>query len=178
MSDVVRHRGWRWASYRRPLPGCVSGAAVGPGCRAVPPPQIIEGVLHQGCKMILGGTSKSNKSWGLLDLALSVASGTELVGRRCAKMPVALPQFRVARLGHRATAGGHLSVRGRSATGCGDALHLWNLRGHNADLTLLRPKLEEQLARLPVRADHPGPDLQSAGGPGRERQRRDCRADE
>ena len=29
----------------------------------------------------------------------------------------------------------------------GDTLHLWNLRGHNADLTLLRPKLEEQLAR-------------------------------
>jgi hypothetical protein len=26
-------------------------------------------------------------------------------------------------------------------------LHVWNLRGHNADLTLLRPKLEEQLAR-------------------------------
>jgi hypothetical protein len=31
----------------------------------VAPPQIIEGVLHQGCKMILGGTSKSNKSWCL-----------------------------------------------------------------------------------------------------------------
>ena len=39
------------------------------------PPQIIEGILHQGCKMVLGGTSKSNKSWCLLDLALSVASG-------------------------------------------------------------------------------------------------------
>lgn len=40
-----------------------------------PPPQIIEGLLHQGCKMVLGGTSKSNKSWCLLDLAVSVASG-------------------------------------------------------------------------------------------------------
>ena len=29
----------------------------------------------------------------------------------------------------------------------GDTLHLWNLRGHNTDLTLLRPKLEEQLAK-------------------------------
>ena len=26
----------------------------------VVPAQIIEGILHQGCKMILGGTSKSN----------------------------------------------------------------------------------------------------------------------
>ena len=39
------------------------------------PAQIIEGILHQGCKMVLGSTSKSNKSWCRLDLALSVASG-------------------------------------------------------------------------------------------------------
>ena len=39
------------------------------------PTQIVDGMLHQGCKMILGGTSKSNKSWCLLDLAISVASG-------------------------------------------------------------------------------------------------------
>src|SRR5512138_1502512 len=41
----------------------------------MPPPQVIEGILHRGCKMLLGGTSKSNKSWCLLDLALSVAAG-------------------------------------------------------------------------------------------------------
>jgi hypothetical protein len=38
-----------------------------------PPPQIIEGVLHQGCKMVLGGTRKSNKSLCLLVLAVSPA---------------------------------------------------------------------------------------------------------
>jgi len=31
--------------------------------------------------------------------------------------------------------------------GIGETLHVWDLRGHNADLTLLRPKLEEQLDR-------------------------------
>src|SRR5262249_22578796 len=31
--------------------------------------------------------------------------------------------------------------------GLGDSLALWNLRGRNADLTLLRPQLEEQLAK-------------------------------
>ena len=36
---------------------------------------LIDGVLHQGSKMIPGGTGKSNKSWCLLDLAASVASG-------------------------------------------------------------------------------------------------------
>src|SRR5512138_3672983 len=58
-----------------------------------PPPQVIEGVLHRGCKMMLGGTSKSNKSWCLLDLALSVASGQSWWGRRCTKMAVVYINF-------------------------------------------------------------------------------------
>ena len=40
------------------------------------PPLIIEGVLHQGSKAVLGGGSKTCKTWILLDLALSVATGT------------------------------------------------------------------------------------------------------
>jgi hypothetical protein len=76
----------------------------------MPPPQVIEGVLHQGCKMILSGTSKSNKTWYLLNLAVSVASGTAWLG-------------------------------------IGDTRHLWNLRGHNANIALLRPRLGEHLDR-------------------------------
>jgi len=59
----------------------------------VPPPQVIEGILHRGCKMILGGTSKSNKSWCLLDLAISVASGERWWGRQCVKSPVVYINF-------------------------------------------------------------------------------------
>jgi hypothetical protein len=112
----------------------------------VPPPQIIEGILHQGCKMILGGTSKSNKSWGLLDLALSVASGQPWWGRKCVKLPVVYINFELHNwaIAQRMTA---LCTARPDCKGMGDTLHLWNLRGHNADLTLLRPKLEEQLAR-------------------------------
>ena len=110
------------------------------------PPQIIEGILHQGCKMILGGTSKSNKSWCLLDLAISVASGQPWWGRRCTKLPVVYINFELhpwalaERLGALCAARPDCKDIGRS-------LALWNLRGHNADLSLLRPKLEEQLAR-------------------------------
>ena len=111
-----------------------------------PPPQIIEGVLHQGCKMILGGTSKSNKSWGLLDLAMSVASGEKWWGRQCTKLPVAYINFELHTwsLAQRMTA---LCAARPECKGLGDYLHFWNLRGHNADLSLLRPKLEEQLAK-------------------------------
>ena len=128
-----------------PLPEIVSlreFAAVPP----VPPPQIIHGILHQGCKMILGGTSKSNKSWCLLDLAISVASGQPWWGRRCEKAPVVYMNFELQpwALAERINA---LAAARPDCKGLGDTLHLWNLRGHNADLTLLRPKLEEQLGK-------------------------------
>jgi RecA-family ATPase len=111
-----------------------------------PPAQIIEGVLHQGCKMILGGTSKSNKSWCLLDLAISVASGEKWWGHRCTRLPVVYINFELHRwaIGQRLNA---LCAARPECQGLGDNLALWNLRGRNADLALLRPKLEEQLAR-------------------------------
>lgn len=129
-----------------PLPAIVSlreFAAAPPTA----PPQIIRGVLHRGCKMILGGTSKSNKSWGLLDLAISVASGQEWWGHRCEKVPVIYINFELHdwAIAERVNA---LCGARPECTGLGDTLHLWNLRGHNTDITLLRPKLEEQLAKF------------------------------
>jgi hypothetical protein len=111
-----------------------------------PPPQIIEGLLHQGCKMVLGGTSKSNKSWCLLDLAVSVASGENWWNRRCARVPVVYINFELHTWAIAQRLNAVCAAR-PECKGLGDTLHVWNLRGHNADLTLLRPKLEEQLAR-------------------------------
>ncbi|MDB6057690.1 MAG: hypothetical protein JWO95_1534 [Verrucomicrobiales bacterium] len=110
------------------------------------PPQIIQGILHQGCKMILGGTAKSNKSWGLLDLAFSVASGQQWWGKQCAKTSVVYINFELQdwAMAERVDA---LCAARPECKGMGDTLSLWNLRGHNADLTVLRPKLLEQLAR-------------------------------
>jgi hypothetical protein len=129
----------------RPLPEIVSLREFATNPPSAPP-QIIEGILHQGCKMILGGTSKSNKSWCLLDLAISVASGQKWWGKACTKLPVVYINFELHgwALAQRINA---LCTARPECSGLGDSLHLWNLRGHNADLTLLRPKLEEQLAR-------------------------------
>lgn len=115
-------------------------------CAPPPPPQIIEGVLHQGCKMILGGTSKSNKSWCLLEMALSVASGQNWWGRKCTKMAVVYINFELHpwAIAQRLNA---LCMARPECQNMGDTFHLWNLRGRNTDLTELRPKLEEQLAR-------------------------------
>jgi hypothetical protein len=110
------------------------------------PPQIIRGMLHQGDKMILGGTSKSNKSWCLLDLALSVASGQKWWGHQCQKAAVVYINFEL----HPWAAAERLQALRAARPECpasDGSLHVWNLRGHNADLTLLRPQLQVQLAR-------------------------------
>jgi hypothetical protein len=112
-----------------------------------PPPLIIEGMLHQGCKMILGGTSKSNKSWCLLDLAVSVASGQAWWGRACAKLPVVYINFELHTWAVAQRLNAVCAAR-PECKGMGPTLHIWNLRGHNTDISLLRPKLEEQLAKF------------------------------
>ncbi len=96
--------------------------------------------------MVLGGTSKSNKSSCLLDLAVSVASGQVWWGRRCRKAPVLYINFE---LHEWAIAQRLIAICGArpECAGMAETFYLWNLRGRNADLTLLRPKLEEQICR-------------------------------
>lgn len=43
------------------------------------PPELISGVLHQGTKAVMAGGSKIGKTWILLDMALSVATGTNFL---------------------------------------------------------------------------------------------------
>ena len=52
------------------------------------PPQLIKGLLHQACKMVLGGGSKSYKTWSLLDLGISVATGKPWWGFETTKAKV------------------------------------------------------------------------------------------
>lgn len=69
------------------LPPITNGAAL---LRQDPkePPQLIKGLLHQGSKMVLGGGSKSYKTWGLTDLGLSVANGQPWWGFETTKAKV------------------------------------------------------------------------------------------
>ena len=52
------------------------------------PDEIIEGVLLETHKMLLTGPSKANKTWCLIALAVSVATGGYWIGFRCAKRKV------------------------------------------------------------------------------------------
>ena len=113
-----------------------------------PPPQVIEGLLHQGHKMMLAGTSKSNKTWCLIDLALSVASGQPWWGRPCRQSPTVYINFELPPWAMQ----NRLSAVCQARPECGsaqDTLAVWNLRGHSADLGALRPRLEDELRGAP-----------------------------
>lgn len=49
------------------------------------PPELVKGALHQGSKLIVGGTSKGRKTMTLIDLGVSVATGTPWWGSRLSK---------------------------------------------------------------------------------------------
>jgi hypothetical protein len=59
------------------------------------PDEIIEGMLHAGTKMSINGPSKAFKSWALLDLLVSVASGATFWGNQCYKTNVLWVNFEI-----------------------------------------------------------------------------------
>lgn len=48
-------------------------------------PELISGILRQGHKMMISGASKAGKSFFMIELALSVAAGSEFIGFSCKK---------------------------------------------------------------------------------------------
>src|SRR5215469_3129251 len=57
------------------LPEIDNAAALVSDQSIVLPEEIVPGILHRGLKGVLGGSSKAGKTWIMLDLAISVASG-------------------------------------------------------------------------------------------------------
>lgn len=101
-------------------------------------PELIEGILRQGHKMIIAGASKAGKSFALIELALAISSGTEWLGHKCRKGKILYLNLEVdgASFLHRVD-----DVRkGLGMDAVGD-LHVWNLRGENTSIANLAPRL-------------------------------------
>lgn len=62
-----------------------------------PPPELVAGILHKGSKLIIGGTSKGRKTFSLMDLAISVATGTPWWGFPTSKGKVCYINFEIQR---------------------------------------------------------------------------------
>lgn len=110
----------------------------------IPEPDIlIEGMLHRGGKLLLGGGSKAFKSWSLIDLALSLHAGVPWWGQSCKQARVLFINFEIQEWSFRNRLADVIKAKGLE--GKADDFDVWTLRGYAADLTLIRPMIEKQI---------------------------------
>ena len=106
------------------------------------PCQLVRGVLHQGSKLVLGGGSKSFKTWTLLDLALSVAHGLPWLGHDTTRGPVLYLNFEIQNYAWQKRIAAVADAKGIALKP--GAIKLWNLRGHASDFGTLLPEVIAQ----------------------------------
>ena len=110
----------------------------------VRPPEVIKGLLHQGSKMVIGGGSKSFKTWSLADLAMSVASGKDWWGMKTTPGKVLYvnleiqPAFFKDRLES-------IAQEKLIEDDADENLLVMNLRGKAADFGILLPKIQRRI---------------------------------
>jgi hypothetical protein len=120
--------------------GIGSGTTAAALCGNPPPvpPELISSVLYEGGTMMLSGPSKSRKTYTFLDLALSVATGSDWLGFPTAKTAVLYLNFELS----------EHSFQRRLAAICTSKripppanLRTFNLRGRTATMGMLADDL-------------------------------------
>jgi hypothetical protein len=110
------------------------------------PEELIKGVVHKGTKIVIGGGSKSFKTWVQIDAALSVAYGLSWMGRETLSGRVLFinfeikPSFFQKRIKAVCEAKGIQQIEGR--------LDIWNLRGYGASYTELIPLIIARIKEM------------------------------
>jgi AAA domain len=109
-------------------------------------PSLIHGLLRQGETMNIIAAPKVGKSWLVLDMALSIATGGKWLGRfSCERGRVLIVDNEL----HRETCAKRLgqvaNARGLTPRSFVESLHVWPTRGQGMDIT----KLSKLLASMP-----------------------------
>jgi len=98
------------------------------------PEEIIEGILLETHKMLLTGPSKANKTWCLINLAISVATGGYWIGFRCAKRRVLYVDFETDSRTLQKRIATVTVKKGSHVADVKDNLDVWPLRGKSCGL--------------------------------------------
>ena len=134
---------------RKPLPGIMSFAEVlayaSDPTKALR--EIIEGALHEGCKLQISGSSKAGKTWTLVNLAVAASQGLPWLGFPIKESRVLYVDFELQpRMGTErieAVAEG----LGMAPGEFNHNLDYWPLRGQRAELTELLDVLTLRASR-------------------------------
>jgi len=107
------------------------------------PQQVVWDLLHAGSKLVVGGASKSFKTWTLLYMAVAVSTGKPWMGfktfpGRVLFINFELPRFAIQR---RLIA----ISKALEADLNNDMLSIWNLRGYSAPYQTLLPSIVDRI---------------------------------
>lgn len=121
------------------LPDPESLADVWDGLPELSPP-LIEGVLRQGHKMMLGGPSKAGKSFALIELCVAIAEGLPWLGFGCAQGKVLYVNLELDRASCLHRFKDVYRAMGAEPANLG-SIDVWNLRGKSKPMDQLAPSL-------------------------------------
>lgn len=128
-----------------PLPEFSRASDITPGEIKLPG-VLVERILHQGCKMVISGGSKSYKSWLLIDLGLAVASGTDWLTMPTKQTKVLYVNFELIEGFFEQRV---VSVCKAKGIELPESFLIWNLRGKCYDLSVLAKILVARIGRTP-----------------------------
>lgn len=101
---------------------------------------LIDGVLRQGHKMLLGGPSKAGKSFGLIELSIAIAEGKRWFGFQCTQGRVMYVNLELDRASCLHRFKDVYIAMGLSPQNLNN-IDIWNLRGRSIPMDKLAPKL-------------------------------------
>lgn len=103
-------------------------------------PELIHGVLREGHKMLFAGPSKAGKSFGLMQLAIAIAEGTNWNGFKCEQGRVLYVNLEIDPNSAKKRIVDIYHAAGITHNGINN-LDIWNLRGKTTPMDQLTPKL-------------------------------------
>lgn len=103
-------------------------------------PELIQGVLRQGHKMLIAGPSKAGKSFLLIDMTIAIAEGSKWLGWPCTQGRVLYVNLELDRASCLHRFKDVYTARGVEPANVSN-IDIWNLRGKTVPMDKLAPKL-------------------------------------
>jgi hypothetical protein len=120
------------------LPEIVDGSSL-LSTQPILPDLLIDGLLHKGSKLSLGGNSKAYKSWTFLNIALAISTGSDWLDLPTTRAKVLYLNFEIQpQFIHRRL---HVLCSARNLAPDHGFLDIWNLRGYSSPHTTIIPKI-------------------------------------
>lgn len=115
------------------------------------PPELIEGVLRCGHKMLISGASKAGKSFLLMELCLAIATGGEWIGLKCRQGKVLYVNLEIDGNSAINRFLQIAKIRGNGPE-CMNDIYIWNIRGMAIPLNELVPPMIRRVKDLGLSA--------------------------